>query len=169
MTRVVSIACVAIVAVGCRGIIGIDDLTLVDGGADGGGPKDAGGDTSAADTGGMDAGPDVGAPCGNTTTRQDCTTCCFNSHMGPVGGAFANLADQQDTCACMQCNSMGHTECMGYKVCGGSSTAQMSPCLPCLGNVLIQGSCSSFTTRCDQDSSCKVMDDCMRTCRPLPP
>jgi hypothetical protein len=177
LCALVAIASLGAVAVaGCRGVIGIEDVTLVDGGAHDGGASqgdalptaDTGSAASASiDTGAPDTGVDAPAStCGATTTsRQQCAMCC-NQETPPGAASYINFAEQGNACACQACN----VPCPSTsKVCGGTTALGMTQCGGCVVSVEIDTRCPDLASKCDADSSCKKWAACVKTCAPLPP
>ena len=160
----------AIAAVGCRGVIGIEDVTLVDGGALADGAADGSSQGDAlppSDSGSGDTAADAPpSTCGATsTTRQACTQCCGQET--PLGaGQYFGLADQGNTCACQACTG----PCTSYRVCGGGTPlAGMTTCGGCVVSQEIDSRCPDLAQKCDNDAQCKKFGACVRTCAPLPP
>ncbi len=148
---------------GCRAVLGIEDLTLVDGGGVGG---DAGSDGASDAAMHNDSAADAphAPPCGNTTTRPDCGMCCTNAG-GPAIMAFTGYVDQVDSCVCGACS--GPCPAM-QKVCGGGMSAMGTMCIGCAAGTLIDNRCPTLTGKCTGDNACKALADCMATCKQLP-
>lgn len=158
----------AVLFAGCRGVLGIEDLTLADGGADGSTAHDSGADGGGADGAVVDAAPDAAPPCGNTTTRSECVMCCSNAHM-PALNPFTMFIDQGDNCVCTGCNMGGTGPCTStLKVCGGTMTAMGTMCIGCAVGSMIDNRCPNLTNKCTNDLGCKPLAECAATCKSLP-
>ena len=175
-----SLVALASAAGGCRAIVGIEDLALVEAGAEGGahdaGPTDSSGgmDSATQDSGGMDsAHVDSGSTCGSTnTTRGPCGMCCASQAGNMAQQQFMQLAMQQfgaGSCACMICSGGGAPPCSPQTVvCGGSTQIGMTMCGGCINNLLIANTCPNLITACETNATCKPLADCMATCSSLP-
>ena len=155
--------------VACRGVLGIEDVNLVDGGEDSGhAAGDAAGDgapqtdASTSDAGGADSGAST---CGmRTTTRPSCTMCCGQEN-GVGAAAYFGFAEQGNTCACQACNGPCPST---MKVCGGSTPMAQTQCGGCVSNLEIDNRCPDLAAKCDGDPQCKKWSACIKTCGPLP-
>jgi hypothetical protein len=164
----------AVAAVGCRAVIGIDDLTLDDGGGadaarDGGGQSDG---APPQDANVMDVAMDAAAStCGTTSSsRGMCGGCCSMQFQNGLT-AWVNIAHAggASSCPCTTCTPMGCTT--QQAVCGGTMALQpMTQCTGCVSSSAIGSACPNESTTCRNDVvNCKPWLDCMQTCEPLPP
>ena len=152
---------------GCRGVLGIDDLTLVDGGVGDAGPHDGAGDSATqSDTGPADTGGDAPPACGGTTNKGDCEMCCGRDNMNAFT-AFQMHVDQSIPCACTAC--MPGSQCTSaHKICGGSTPIMMTMCLGCVINTAIDNTCPEIVSACQQDATCRPYLGCVAGCKGLP-
>ncbi len=139
---------------GCRGIVGIEELTLDDAGARDAAPDQAPADagTDAADANVNPCWSNVGPPCGR---------CCKESN----GNAIQQLESAGKTSGCI-CGDGGlcRTECT-TTTCGPGGMPDET-CAPCLDDALLSPSppCAQARAACTS-AACGSLIACMEGCR----
>ena len=150
----------------CRGVLGIEDVKLVDGGesADAAGDGGAQSEASTSDSGAADAGADASTCETRSTDRSSCFMCCAQEQPAGAGSYFA-FAERGDSCACQTCSN-ACTSAM--KVCGGSTSMAQTPCGGCVTNLEVDDRCATLAAECNGDAQCATWAACIKTCAPLP-
>jgi hypothetical protein len=159
-------AAIPIALIACRGIVGIQDLTVDDGGTT---EHDAGTQEDAApqqDSGrpppDSAGGPETGNGC-SANAHEACLACCMQQNMG-VGMTLMQNGGQ----GCL-CNSPGacKTQCAQYTCAtppNGNPPDQT--CGACQTDAFLNGAsapCASVLSQCT-DSACKALADCAKSC-----
>lgn len=164
---------IAVGAVACRAVVGIEDLSVdTDAGADAAG--DATGD--AASEGGDGGGRAVGDKCASLGAAG-CATCCRTElaqawtialRTAGIGGP-PGMPDASSPCACgqptaapcgMECGGI-QTVCVGSPA--GSSTE--AACTTCVATNLVKNpSCNAAKQACLADPPCAPVANCLARC-----
>jgi hypothetical protein len=183
----------SLLAPGCRGVLGIEPLELVDGaaadGAQADGGVDATPDTStgpdagstdggtdadaAADAGaGADTGADGGGPsdagadgvAACFAEGGNCRPCCKTSFAGATGRLTGYMV--QDGCICGDAGACS-TEC-ATSSCTGSTSPPPGTCAMCSDNAILQppvgAACEQALSDCKGDPTCAPAAACLQNC-----
>jgi hypothetical protein len=157
---------IAFVLIGCRGVIGIEDLKLVDGGTTGTeGGADTGTDAFKPDgpPPGMDAGGDGSAP--GCATQAECRKCCHENpalNGGATGPGFDKLSAAAVAASCICGAGKCQTECATASCANPTMPAGM-PCGPCIDGLFIKNPTPPISTECmNAKAMCNLDPDCMK-------
>ena len=163
-----SLAACVIALVGCRGIIGVQDLGL-DAGADASAAKDAAGTDAngAADGGGLldgslleDAAPDVFVSLCKGQTGGMCHACCRMSY--GMQQQYLDLIAAGNGCICG--GGMCTAEC-GTSICAGDAAMPPGTCAMCIDPLyLMPGQCKAAIDQCATQLDCELAGKCHQTC-----
>jgi hypothetical protein len=169
---------------GCRGVLGIEPLELVDGGdatqADAPGndaTNDAGSEATPgtdgpveaeasvdADAGSpVDAAPDILAICANEG-GMNCRPCCKSSLATQTGALIGYMLSSGCICGGGQCAA----EC-DSSLCGAAPGPPPMACANCsdmavLGPSTISGPCTTAINDCRNDNACAAAIECLQGC-----
>lgn len=152
-----------LLALACRGLVGIEDLEVVDGGDVGDGrvaaetsTGDASSDTSTTspDTGTKPVDAGAAAAC---LASSDCRKCCKDS--------FAEFRDWSGSAgprSCICTGAKGCQPCMNEDggFCAGQQEPQGGNCVPCVDDTLIRGDCNEGCT----SAACLEGLACLKAC-----
>jgi hypothetical protein len=156
-------ACGALVA--CRGVLGIEELELVDAGEDAAGASDAATQAEAANDSGLDAPAPVDAgmdspfaSCG--AQGANCPMCC---HDNVTMAAFIALDEYGVDAGCI-CGSGSCPPSQCASVCANPSSPPN--CGMCTDPVFAGSACPAVGNACANDPSCAAAIECLRICFP---
>ena len=171
---------IAALGVACRGIVGIEDLSVVDGGtpppaAGDGGGGDAG---DAAKEGSVPPGPpgvppmpppppgDAGSCHTTAANFPDCMTCCRNDNAGQLQAWDDTARAAGCLCDASTCQSSCQAD-----LCAATPAPPGPTCLPCFdpwsaGVPQHTGvDCDNARTTCGNGTACRDIVACFVSCR----
>ncbi len=138
---------------GCRGIIGVEDLAL----ADGGDASTA--ESGTTDGGSVDASVTETGPVSECATKSECRQCCKQEN--PAGSPKLEKAAQ--SCICGDGGACP-TQC-ATSTCLATPSPPEGSCAPCFDNAILQAGCADERDTCERDSpECHTLIACLKSC-----
>jgi len=149
--KVFTLASVALIS--CRAVLGIEELDEV---ADAGKTTSDGGAGAKDATGDVNTGADSGSTC---AMNAECGKCCREADKE----ANKRLEGFLKTCLC-EAGPGACTDCVSTDVCGQSTPAPNTNCIPCIDGKIKADSCPNEKKQCGGDTGCKAVYDCIHSC-----